>query len=184
MKLNLGSHNKVIEGYLNVDALKLDNVDIVHDLTIFPYPFEDNSVDEILMTEFLEHIGFRYTEGVLKECFRILKEGGSLKIQVPDIREMMFAYWNGQICECVAHKPKDKADGMAKLDCPKCQGYGRVHPNRWLFAFLGAQKHEYDYHKNIFTPERLEEALENAGFSKLDFGSDEFKWKIKVKATK
>ena len=184
LKLNLGSHNKRIEGFTNVDVLDLPNVDIRHDLTEFPYPFEDNSVDEILMEEFLEHIPFRYSVGVLKECHRILKEGGKLSIQVPDIKEMMFAYWNGQICECVAHKPKDKADGMAKLDCPDCKGYGRVHPNRWFYAFVGAQKHDYDTHRNIYTPEKMEAELEEAGFNKIDIGFDEFHWKIKARATK
>jgi SAM-dependent methyltransferase len=184
IKLNLGSHNKKIEGYTNVDALKLENVDIVHNLIDFPYPFENESVDEILMVEVLEHISWRKTEAVLKECHRILKTGGKLHIQVPDIRDMMFCYWNEQICPCVPHKPKDKADSITKLDCPNCKGYGRVNPMRWKMAFLGAQKHEYDTHLNIFTPEILEENLENAGFNKIDIGQDEYGWKIKCNCIK
>ena len=72
-KLNLGSHNKRMKGYTNVDALPLENVDVVHNLTDYPYPFEDNSIDEILMTEVLEHISWRDTVNVLRECKRILK---------------------------------------------------------------------------------------------------------------
>lgn len=183
-KLNLGSHNKKVEGFINVDVLPLENVDVVWNLTEFPYPWEADSVDEILMMECLEHISFRKTDEVLRECHRILKDGGVINIQVPDIREMMFAYWNGQVCDCVAHKPQNREDGMAKLDCPKCNGYGRVHPNRWLYSFLGAQKHKYDAHLNVFTPETLRDAIIKAGFEKVDLGSDEFKWKIKCKATK
>ncbi len=191
IKLNLGSNKKKIDGYTNVDALKLENVDIVHNLIDFPYPFESDSVDEILMVEVLEHISWRKTEEVLRECYRILKVGGKLHIQVPDIREMMFAYWNGQICSCCAHKPKDKADGVAKLDCPNCNGYGRVNPMRWKMAFCGSQKSytpdgdiTHDIHKNIFTPEILEENLENAGFDKIDIGQDEYGWKIKCNCIK
>jgi ubiquinone/menaquinone biosynthesis C-methylase UbiE len=177
-KLNLGSHNKKIDGFLNVDALSLENVDIVHNLTEYPYPFDSNSVDEILLVEVLEHISFRETHNVLKEIYRILKVGGNLTIQVPDIREMMFCYWNEQICDCVERKPKTNEEGYAKLNCPKCKGYGRVHPERWLMAFCGAQKHEYDNHLNIFTPERLEKNIRKAGFEKVYIGSDVRKWKI------
>jgi SAM-dependent methyltransferase len=184
MRLNLGSHNKIVgDDWVNVDILPLDNVDLIHDLIKFPYPWEDNSVDEILMVEVLEHISFRKTDEVLKECRRILKEGGKFHIQVPDIREMMFAYWNEQICTCIPHKPGKDYKG-ALLDCPNCKGYGKVHPNRWLYAFLGAQKHEYDYHCNIFTPERLEECLENAGFNKIDISGDKDGWKIIAKVIK
>lgn len=200
MKLNIGSHNKRIEGYLNVDVLDLENVDIVWDITKIHWDFSDflpknkfgikvgvvmdNSVEEIIMTEVLEHIGWRDTEKVLKEAYRVLEAGGKLHIQVPDIREMMFNYWNGQICDCVPHKPKNKEESMAKLDCPKCNGYGRVNPVRWKMAFLGSQKHPYDTHKNIFTPESLREELEKAGFDKIEIGSDEYGWKIKANAYK
>lgn len=180
MRLNLGSHNKRIEGYLNVDALDLPNVDIRHDLTIFPYPFETDSAEEILMIEVLEHISFRETDAVLKECLRILKPGSKIHIQVPDCGEMMFCFWNGQICDCVPHKIKNIDEAKALLNCPKCNGYGRVHPNRWLYAFLGAQKHEYDIHRNLFTKERLESYLKNAGFNKINFLNDPLDWKIKV----
>jgi len=40
LKLNLGSHNKIMEGFVNVDCLDLEKVDVVHDLTETPYPFE------------------------------------------------------------------------------------------------------------------------------------------------
>lgn len=180
MRLNLGSHDKRIENYVNVDALNLPNVDINHDLTKFPYPFENDSIDEILMVEVLEHISFKDTVKVLKECWRILKEDGILKIQVPDCGEMMFLYENGQICDCVEHKPKNDSEGYGKLNCPKCEGYGRVHPNRWLYSFLGAQKHEYDTHKNIFDKKSMKNYLLNAGFQEedIEIKSDKRKWKI------
>lgn len=185
LKLNIGSGRKRIEGFTNVDALEWDgNTDIRADLSEFPWDFETESVDEILMVEFLEHLSFRYTEKILDECHRILKRGGKLHIQVPDVREMMFDYWNGQICPCVPHKPKDVKDAKAKLNCEICEGYGKVHPDRWLYAFLGAQKHEYDLHRNIFTPERMEDYLLGAGFNKFTIGSDEYGWKLKVNCEK
>lgn len=80
MKINLGSGNKTLEGYVNVDKYDLPNV-VVHDLLEFPYPFESESADEILMDNVLEHLSDRV--GVIKECNRILKTGGKLIVRVP-----------------------------------------------------------------------------------------------------
>lgn len=185
IKLNLGGGPKRIQGFLNVDALAWNGAtDVVHDLTKFPYPWEEGSVSEITMVELLEHISFRYTSQILAECYRILGPGGKLHIQVPNIKEMIDCYVYNQICECVPHKPVNKLDAMARQDCFNCKGRGRVHPNRWLYAFCGAQKHEYDFHRNIFTPESLEEHLLNAGFSKIDMGRDDYSWKIKCNCYK
>lgn len=191
IKFNVGSHNKRIEGYVNIDALNLENVDYICDITQTPWnvlnkkvtkyiDIHENLADEILMIEVLEHISFRKTDEVLKECYRVLKKGGKLIIQVPDCGEMMKAYCNGTISEIIPHKPKNN-EQVEKIR--EKTGYV-VHPNRWLFAFLGAQKHEFDAHLNIFTKERMEEYLENAGFSEIKFLDDPINWKIKVLAIK
>ena len=57
MKLNLGSGSKLLDNYTNVDKYEYFNPDVVHDLEHFPYPFNDDSVDEILLSHVLEHIG-------------------------------------------------------------------------------------------------------------------------------
>lgn len=177
-KLNLGSHNKKAKGYINVDVLDLPNVDVVHNLIEYPYPFEDNSIDEIVMIEVLEHISFRETHNVLRECYRILKDGARLHIQVPDCASMMRAYINDRISEEVPHKGE-------KEFILKCQEHSNcvVNPNRWLFAFTGAQKHEYDIHRNMFTPEGLQEDCAKAGF-KTELKEDELQWKIKINCYK
>ena len=80
-KLNLGCNDIILKGYINLDINKREGVDVIHDLNKFPYPFKDNSVDEILMNHLLEHL--KYPVEVLKECNRILKINGILKIEVP-----------------------------------------------------------------------------------------------------
>ena len=184
MKLNLGSHSKKIKGeYVNVDGLAIENVDVVHNLTEYPYPFEDDSIEEILMVEVLEHISWRETVNVLRECRRILKPGGKFHIQVPDCESMMKAYFTGGICPGVPHKPRDKKE-VLEHTCDNCEGKGFVHPNRWLMALCGAQKHEFDAHLNVFTPLRLIAVLELAGFEKIEPLEDEYKWKLKINVFK
>jgi predicted SAM-dependent methyltransferase len=178
-RLNIGSHSKRIEGYENVDILELPDVDHVFDITQ-KWRFEDNSIEEILMVETLEHIGIHDTQFVLLECFRVLKERGRLIIQVPDCGSMMRMYVNDEVGEEVPHKPKSVEQ---VLEITKDTGK-RVHPRRWVYAFTGAQKYGVpDIHKNFFTKERLEDCLLNAGF-KVDFKDDPLGWKIKCVATK
>ena len=57
MNLNLGCGNKLLDGFVNVDKFDYYNCDVVHDLELFPYPFENDSVNHILLSHVLEHIG-------------------------------------------------------------------------------------------------------------------------------
>ena len=60
VNLNLGCGRRRLSGcWVNVDRVKHDNVDVVHDLDTFPYPFEDDSVDYIFMN-YVEHLGKPY----------------------------------------------------------------------------------------------------------------------------
>lgn len=175
-KLNLGSGRTKREGFLNVDALDWEgNTDIKHDLTIVPFPFSDESIDEIYSTEFLEHISFRDTKKFLQECWRILKPDGLLTIQVPDAGKAMEYYVNKEICSCVPHKAVCKEDFKADPDCFDCHGKGKINPMRWQFTFTGAQKHLMDTHKNIFTKESLKLYLEDTFFTNIDFKDNPFK---------
>jgi len=186
----MGAGPKRIDGFISVDALDWGDglTDIVWDLTKVPYEFaEADSVDEIVAIEFLEHISWRDTNKVLTEWYRIMKSGAKLGIQVPAIDKMMEMYVNKEICSCVEHKPLDygydevkkERLGKGKKDCWNCGGRARVNPDRWIQAFLGAQKHEWDYHRNIFTKERLEESLKAVGFRDIKVEYDKYEWKLK-----
>lgn len=89
VSINMGSGNAPQKGYINVDMLERDDVDVVHNMMNFPYPFEDNSADKIMVVDMLEHLD-HYTDdkrpaiiAFLEECYRILQIGGELYIQVP-----------------------------------------------------------------------------------------------------
>lgn len=81
-RLNLGCGFAHEDGYVNVDAFEVCKPDEVVNLDQYPWPWEDNSVDEILMLHTLEHLQDWW--GAILECVRILKPGGMIHIHVPD----------------------------------------------------------------------------------------------------
>ncbi len=80
-RLNLGCGRDILSGWINLDTLKLQGVDVVHDLNKTPYPFSANEFDEILCQDVLEHVEDLIK--VIKEIHRILKPGGIVHIRVP-----------------------------------------------------------------------------------------------------
>jgi len=84
MKLNLGAGNDIRENYVNHDLVDLKGIDLVHDLNNYPWPMDDNSFDEVIANDLLEHLDDFMK--AMEESHRILKPGGIFKIRVP--------YWN------------------------------------------------------------------------------------------
>lgn len=82
LNICLGSGDRPIEGYVNLDLNPhAPIVDVVHDLDRFPWPFESNSADHIVMEHCLEHVTDHCR--AMKELHRILKPGGTVRIEVP-----------------------------------------------------------------------------------------------------
>lgn len=79
LKLDIACGKNKKPGFTGVDIW--DGADIVADLNIFPWPFEDSSVDAIYCTHFIEHtpdlISF------VNELYRIMKIGATAEIIAP-----------------------------------------------------------------------------------------------------
>ena len=91
-KLNLGSGDKRIPGFLNVDKFDTFVPDIVHDLEVFPYPFLDSEIDEIKLIHVLEHIGQAPDVfiKIMQELYRICCNHANIYISVPHPRHDDF----------------------------------------------------------------------------------------------
>lgn len=83
-RIDLGCGASKKEGFIGVDTLPLKGVDIIHDLSVFPYPFETSSVDEIWMDNVLEHLPNPLK--VVEELHRISKNGSKIIIATPYFR--------------------------------------------------------------------------------------------------
>jgi hypothetical protein len=83
MKLELGGGCRSRgDGWVNVDMTP--NADIHHNLNVRPWPFDDDSVDEIYSSHCIEHLGDPLT--TLHECARVGKVGCPVEIRVPHPR--------------------------------------------------------------------------------------------------
>jgi hypothetical protein len=56
VKLDLACGQNKLEGYTGVDFVETDHVDQVVNLLEFPWPWEDNSVEAVHCSHFVEHI--------------------------------------------------------------------------------------------------------------------------------
>lgn len=55
-------------------------------------PLIDNSSDTVYSSHFLEHIPHDLVISFLRECFRITKSGGKLRLVLPDLEELCSVY--------------------------------------------------------------------------------------------
>jgi hypothetical protein len=80
MKLNLGCGNRKIDGFIGVDKYPCDAVDITADITK-KLPFDNNSIEEILMDNVIEHISDIVK--LMKDLHRICKNNAKITIITP-----------------------------------------------------------------------------------------------------
>jgi len=92
VRLNLGCGGKKMAGWINVDKFETPATDLVFDLELFPWPWPDDSVDEVLMAHVLEHLGAQTSVylGIIKELYRVCRDGAKIKIAVPHPRHDNF----------------------------------------------------------------------------------------------
>jgi SAM-dependent methyltransferase len=143
MKLNLGCGDDIRDGYINIDVRKTKPNVLVLDLEKeLLKPFPNESADEIVARDFIEHVSWRRVEDLLKDIFRVLKRGGRVFIQVPDL-------------EAIARKVILNPD----FKYGELEGWKAI--SFWVY---GGQDYEYNQHRSGFTIPTLKKLLEGIGF--------------------
>lgn len=87
------AHKRGNEAWTDLTTLDIDpacGADVIHDLDVLPYPFADDSFDEIHASEVLEHCGrqgdWRFFFGQFSEFWRILRPDGLFAASCPSSR--------------------------------------------------------------------------------------------------
>jgi len=81
MRLNLGCGKKPIDGSINLDVSADVGADVVHDLNETPWPFVNDTFEEIHAYDVLEHV--HDVVIALEEIHRIARPGAVLHVTVP-----------------------------------------------------------------------------------------------------
>ncbi len=89
--LNLGCGHKYHPDWINVNFYKSGKEVIVHDLNK-KFPWEDESFDMVYHSHVLEHFPKKQAIFFLQECRRVLKQGGILRIVIPDLEQIVREY--------------------------------------------------------------------------------------------
>jgi predicted SAM-dependent methyltransferase len=66
---------------------KAKSIPFIHHNLLYGIPFKKESVDNIYTSHFLEHITLENGKKILRECFRVMKKGGILRICIPSIEQ-------------------------------------------------------------------------------------------------
>jgi len=146
IRLNIGCGDKLLPYYINIDAAPAreghqpDMICDARDLS----SFEDNSVDEVLSVHLIEHLSREDAAKAVAEWVRVLKPGGQLIIECPNILSA---------CEALLKAPEAalQQDGEAA--------------QRTMWAFYGDPSggDPLMMHKWGYTPESAVKLLSEAG---------------------
>ena len=139
-RLHLGGTERK-DGWLNMNAIPADNVDLVGDIKNLEF-LEENTFQEIYASHILEHINQKDALATLKGINRILKPGGVFYISVPDL---------DTLCQLFIH--------------PQLDVNAKYHVMRMMF---GGQVNEFDFHYFGWNFEILGHFLKDSGFTNVN----------------
>jgi predicted SAM-dependent methyltransferase len=160
LKLNIGCGTSGIVGWVNVDnspSILLSRVPLGRRMFRTPdwprdvrradvrkrIPFSDSSVGCIYSSHTFEHFTYQESRAVARECHRVLRPGGVLRIVVPDLAILVRDYL------------ADSADPMASH---------RFVSRLLLTASLRDLVHAGAHHKQMFDARSLVHMLREVGF--------------------
>jgi len=142
MKLNVGCGRNILDGYENLDLYVGDPRVILCDVRRLPY--DDKSIDKVLAEDILEHFPRLEWKSVVAEWWRVLKPGGDLTVQFPDMIGLSkvlqgattieeWEHWNRKI---FGGQGDGVGHGSGKFHCT---GFSSWYLREYLHTTFGAK---------------------------------------------
>lgn len=207
IKLNLGCGKSIKKKFINLDFYKHPNtkVDIIANLNK-KMPFNDSSIDYIYSSHLLEHLTWIKGEKLIKDCFRVLKKGGKIRILIPDFKKIFKCYINKDVrffkvfmnnlnyndlkyySEVYQNPNKIKKERKGNL--PPKWHLSRKKKDRenvalrsrkynYLIEVVDWMVHQYGEHQSLYDSESLKAIFINAGFK--NFKKVKYNYNIDIK---
>jgi predicted SAM-dependent methyltransferase len=141
MKLNLGCGTEYKTGYINIDAYDLTVADRAIEVTDLDY--EDGEVESIDATQLIEHLGFIRSVYALSEWFRVLRPGGTLLIETPDLETSFKEYLRGN-----SESQRELLTWIYGFDAPGmqhkfCFSFRMLESSLKRIGFVGIKKNSF-----------------------------------------
>lgn len=162
LQLNIGCHTSFFmfpKPWINIDKNDLSPIMqrncefLLHDvLNGIPYP--DNTVSLIYHSDIFEHFSYHEATWFLKECHRVLKKGGLMRVCVPDLNYLLQHYSSQQMQHFDEIQPPEFRQVKAQS----------LKLSMILFGSLGSTQTDYKGHQMGYDSEGLKEMLEMHGF--------------------
>lgn len=87
-KLHIGAGPNILEGWLNTDKYPTSSAVVFLNATR-SFPFKNDTFDYIFSEHLIEHLTYAEGQGMLRECFRVLKPGGKMRVATPDLETLV-----------------------------------------------------------------------------------------------
>ena len=149
--LHLGANQKSFAGWLNTD------VDITTSGTVYldaskPFPLPDASFRYVYAEHMIEHIGEAAGLAMLRECRRILKPGGVLRLTTPDLAFLLKLYL----------QPDEKGLAYMRWIGDRFMGFDEPSAALVINNAFRAWGHQF-----LYDADTLEQNLRSCGFTQV-----------------
>ncbi len=85
-KFHIGGGPRMLDGWLNADLSAPPGV-LQMDATQ-PFPFEDRTFKFLFTEHMIEHVPYDGGLAMLRECHRVLQDGGAIRVVTPDLASL------------------------------------------------------------------------------------------------